>query len=346
MSSPAPQSDLPSPDPISPDNALPEVEPPNALFILQLFVVPGVIVLMIVAVWAAFSWMARGADDPSILVQKIRIPNDATSFQYAKQLADALRNPRHEAFKRNSDAAGALAEFLNEEIDAGSAADKPIAMRVFLCRALGEFQVDEGLDVLLRAATTQRSDAEVAVRQSAIEAIAVRAEYASHGDARQALDHPDLYDTLLTASEDKEDLIRSTTAYAMGYLATDNLLAKLETMVDDPYPDARYNAALSLARNGRTKAIEVLEEMLDVEERAGIDIELEESARDYKRAKIIINALRASRLLAEKNREADLSRLVAALETLIQTNQPRPIIIEATDTLIVLKKRAEPAITP
>jgi len=86
--------------------------------------------------------------------------------------------------------------------------------------------------------------------------------------------------------------------------------------------------------------------MLDAEERAGIDIELEESARNYKRAIIIINALRASRLLSEKNPEADLSRLVAAVETLTQTNQPRSVLIQATDTLILLKKRAEPATMP
>ena len=340
MSSSEPPPDPRRTDPISPDDALPNVEPPNAGFILQLFVVPGVIVLMIVMVWAAFNWLARGTDDPMVLVAKIKIPNPQTRFQYANQLADVLRNPRHEAFRRNSEAAQELADFLNDEIDASKTAEKSIEMRVFLCRALGEFQVNEGLDVLIRAATTQRSTEETVVRQSAIEAIAVRAWYWSQRESNPMLAHSGLEQALLKTSDDPEDLIRSRTAYAMGLLATDRLLTKLETIVDDPYPDARYNAALSLARHGRTKAIEVLEEMLNMEEAVGIELELE-NLRESKRAQVTGNALRASRLLAEKNPQADVSRLIASIETLIETLAGVDSLLSirtlATDTLIYLK---------
>ena len=41
------------------DDLLPPVEPPSAGFIIQLFVVPALIVLVIVSVWFTFSWLVR-----------------------------------------------------------------------------------------------------------------------------------------------------------------------------------------------------------------------------------------------------------------------------------------------
>jgi len=340
MSSSAPPPEPHRNDPISPDDALPNVEPPNAGFILQLFVVPGIIVLMIVMVWATFNWLARGTDDPMLLVAKIKTSSPTIRFQYANQLADVLRNPRHEAFRRNAAAARELADLLNDEIEESRTAEKSVELRVFLCRALGEFQVEEGLDVLIRAATTQRSTEELVVRQSAIEGIAVRAFYSSQAESNPMLGERDLEQALLKTADDQEELIRSRTAYAIGYLATPSLLTKLETMVDDPYPDARYNAALGLARHGRARAIEVLEEMLDMEESVGVELELE-AVREFKRAQITGNALLASRLLAEKNPQADVSRLIAAIETLIEAladvDSSLAIHSLATDTLIYLK---------
>jgi hypothetical protein len=42
-------------DGLSPDDALPPVEPPSAGFIIQLFVVPGIIVVVVVMIWVMFN---------------------------------------------------------------------------------------------------------------------------------------------------------------------------------------------------------------------------------------------------------------------------------------------------
>ncbi len=53
-----------SSEPVVPGDVLPPVEPPSAGFILQLFVVPGIIVAIIVMVWLLFNWVARTGNDP------------------------------------------------------------------------------------------------------------------------------------------------------------------------------------------------------------------------------------------------------------------------------------------
>jgi hypothetical protein len=57
-----------TPSTLSPNDALPPVEPPSAGFILQLFVIPGVIVTIIVLVWLLFNWLAQMGNDPQAYV--------------------------------------------------------------------------------------------------------------------------------------------------------------------------------------------------------------------------------------------------------------------------------------
>ena len=54
---------------------LPPVQPPSAGFIIQLFVVPGLIVLAVVLVWALFGRIAAGEQDWQTLVQELQSPN-------------------------------------------------------------------------------------------------------------------------------------------------------------------------------------------------------------------------------------------------------------------------------
>ena len=45
--------------PATGDDILPPVEPPSARFIIQLFVVPAIIVMLVVAVWIGVTWLVR-----------------------------------------------------------------------------------------------------------------------------------------------------------------------------------------------------------------------------------------------------------------------------------------------
>ena len=160
---------------ISPDDALPPVETPGAGFILQLFIVPGIIVLVIVMVWFMFSWLARGTDNPRLLIKKLSVPSEAR-YQAAHELASVLNSKRFATFKQDREAAADLARILAVQLKEGGQGEREVNMRVFICRALGEFQVDGGLIELIQATDSRRH---IDVRKAALEAIAGRAEYAS-----------------------------------------------------------------------------------------------------------------------------------------------------------------------
>ncbi len=84
----------------------------------------------------------------------------------------------------------------------------------------------------------------------------------------------------------------------------------------------------------------VLVEMLDPQEKAGVEVEENVEMRPFKRALITINALRASSQFAEKNSDADLVALQAAVEKLLASDPTPEIRIEATATLQHFEKRA------
>ncbi|MCA9271078.1 MAG: HEAT repeat domain-containing protein, partial [Planctomycetales bacterium] len=286
----------------SPDDALPAVEAPTIAFVTQLFLAPLLIVSIIIAVWLAVTWMVRSGGDPESYVARLRTPDNG-SWQAAASLADMLRNPANEHLKRDASLAGRVAEALNEQIDAGQMDESWLKLRMFLCRTLGEFQIPQGLPALVRAAVTERDPAEIVVRRTAIEAIAVLAD---NTDPAELLKNPELLPALEAAAaagrfdesqqnaEERGEL-RARAAFALGVLGGDAALAQLARMTDDPYPNARYNAAVGLARNGDERAIAELLRMLDPENEAVV---AGEEASDptgvvWKRALVIVNALEA-----------------------------------------------------
>lgn len=340
-----------APQPLSADDALPPVEPPSAGFIVQLFVVPGVIVAAIVAVWLVITWIAQRGDDPRQYFKKLQ-QSGPSRWQAAANLATAMRGDRHDAFKRDADAAAELAALLSEEIDAAekaaeqapekSALEQSISLRGFMCKALGEFYVDAGLPVLLRAARTSHQKGDVHVRRAAIEAIALLAENVSQANSGQRLAGPQLEETLLQLSEDDDDVIRYTTAYAMGMVGGDALRTRLQVMLSDPSPDTRYNAAIALSRHGDPQALPVLLQMLDPAQVAlGLEVEKVPAARPYKQASIMINAMRATLRMAETYPQVDVGPLTQAIERLAEGAADPPIRKAAQSVLVELKPLLE-----
>ncbi len=123
--------------PLQGEDLLPPVEPPSGTFIVQLFVVPAVIVLLIVAVWLAVSWLVHRTR-PDDLIKGLQ-GSGVARWQRASELADILRNKRYAAFKRDANAAQTLAAVLKREIEASGSAggmeEKEVMLRFFLCRA-------------------------------------------------------------------------------------------------------------------------------------------------------------------------------------------------------------------
>ncbi|HVA45248.1 MAG TPA: HEAT repeat domain-containing protein [Pirellulales bacterium] len=322
-------------DAASPDDHLPPVEPPNAGFIVQLFVIPALIVVIMFALGGGIKWLVERDNNPEAYVDALRRNNDAR-WQAAHDLADVLRNPRNAKLKDDARLAEQLAGILNKELDEGSLDKNPIELRIYLCHLLGEFHSPEVLDVLLKAAGTERDAAESAVRFAAMKALAVWLDGSPHD---KTVVERRLMPAILAASRDERPLLRSTAAFALGAADTPEATKRLERMLVDSYPDVRYNAATMLARHGDTRAVEVLAEMLDERQTSSLEKEEQAEARDYKRDLIVVNALRATKDLAEKNPAADLAPLAEAVERLSGSELPAAIRVQAKDVSIELNQR-------
>ena len=258
-----PDSDDPAAGPptgasVSPDELLPPVEPPSGGFILQLFVIPAIIVLAVVLLGLLFTTLAtQGDQDPAKIVAALRSSNQAR-WQKADELANMMRlEKRYPELKHNAELADQLAQLLDEQVDKGLDDKNSISLRYYLCRVLGEFYVNNGVEVLLK---TAREDQERDIRREAINALAVLSHTLAEKDPRESIQHPEFVTTVSALANDQDDLVRSQTAFALGVftLSPDfdpQLMTELERLVDDLYSDSRYNAALGLARQGNLLAV-------------------------------------------------------------------------------------------
>src|SRR5262249_3327585 len=147
------------------EDLLPPVEQPSARFIIQLFVVPALIVIGIVGIWLMFNWLVRqtGAQPKNMGAGLENGPRVAR-WQKASELASMLQSKQYADFKRDGESATKLAGILDREIDRGGMEGDDVEFRNFLARALGEFEVQDGVDVLLKAASTNRNPEEKKMR--------------------------------------------------------------------------------------------------------------------------------------------------------------------------------------
>lgn len=303
---------------LSPDEALPRVEPPTGTFIVQLFVVPAVIVTIIVLVWVLFNWLAHMGSDPHQYLEQIRKQN-ANSWIAAHNLAEELRTKP--ALRQDASVAKDLGSMLTESIDSGGWSKDDVQLRVFLCRALGEFTVPDGLPALLKAAQTQRRDEDLDVRRSALEAIALLVNHVrGNASITTPLDESELLPMLLKTSHEDNDALREGAAYALGVLGGEAANARLIEMLKDQKPNVRFNAATGLARQGRPEALPVLIEMLDIANLQGVTEEDGPQAQDFKRALIAINGLRAARQLVDAQPDLDIGPLKQAVDDLLASD--------------------------
>ena len=319
---------------------------------LQLFVVPAVIVAGVVLVWFTIESLARGGEqDPAAILRALR---GANGFQQAKDLADMLATPERYSLSTNRELAQGLAAYLDELVAAGDDAEGAVTMRYFLASSLGEFQVDDGLAALVNAA---RNDPERDIRRRALNAISALGGGLKTLDPPQYLTSEELDDALVALARDQDELVRSEAAFAIGVVAAkpeadSRLLEALVELADDPYTDARFNAALALARLGHPIAAKAVAEMFDPEAIAAslsgekpitedqTDVALR-SQQARKRDMILHNALGAvDALLERKPPAASLAVLQEALAKFVaaapKVQDPAPL----PDELIRAAKKA------
>lgn len=315
----------------------PPVEPHPLGTLGKLILLPALVVLVLVLMAVVVGWLTRSPGDVDSMLDALEKGGNRR-WRAAVNLAGVLGAPGGAGRKRDPVLAGRLMGILQRELDSGGVRDDEITLRMYLCRALGEFHLVEPLPVLVAAATTERDPREVDVRRSAIEATAVLASNVGPSRLRS---RAELIGALREAAQDARPPLRSAAAFTLGVIGGSEAETELAALLADAYPDVRHNAATGLARHGDVKAIDVLLEMLDPSERAGVDVEKQEPARDFKRAMILVNGLRAADRLAAANPSADWSRLERAIEGLTRAEVEGAVRARAVEVLHRLRARSE-----
>ena len=301
--------------PINPDDSLPPVEPPSAAFLVQLFLVPGVIVGIIVCVWLAFHWLAHLGNDPQAYVRTLRRANEGR-WQAALNLANDLRGPNGSGLKADVKLASELGSILDDEVGSGRTGEQSETLRLYLCRALGEFSVPEAAPALVRRVNANDDEP---TTQAAIEAIAVLATNLQNA-GRSFENRDDVVAAVLAATTSANSRVRDACGFTLGVLGGERSIDGLLRLVGDPSADVRSNAALGLARLGQPDAYDTLSEMLALE-----DVYLDEKTPDdkmqserYKRALVVVNALRGITMLIDATNEGPPSGIIKKIEELQQ----------------------------
>lgn len=298
-------------------DSLPPVEPPSAGFLVQLFLVPAIIVGIIVAVWVAFHWLAQLGNDPEGYLKALRRQTEGR-WQAALNLANDLRGPGGAALKQDAALATELARILADEAAsgrpkaAGYGGEQSRALCEYLCRALGEFAVPDAAPALVARAA---DPADPRTARAAVEALAVlAANLAAAG--RTFGDPAAVTAAVLDASRGDDAGLRSAAAFALGVIGGAAAQERLAALAADAAEDVRFNAATALARQGRPEAWPVITEMLALPDvAAGVGDEAARSDR-YRRALVVVNALKAVGLLVDASREPPPKTVSDAISTL------------------------------
>ncbi|MBI3862373.1 MAG: hypothetical protein HY290_10810 [Planctomycetia bacterium] len=242
---------------------LPPVQPPSAGFIIQLFVVPGLIVLAIVAVYVMFGKLATGEQDWKSQIIELRHPNEHRRWRGATGIAQILKADQEigiagQRLSENREFAQALAELMTDELKRSTQSESDLKIQAYLERALGLFDLPDIALPPLELAMRPGRDRDV--RKNAILAVAVMSDRMAA--KKQPVSEPGLSDELIQASRDDDPLIRQLSAYTLGLFPEEWSASRLEVMLGDGDFCTRSNAAFALARQHDVRGYGVLTEVL------------------------------------------------------------------------------------
>ncbi|MBI1832425.1 MAG: hypothetical protein HYR84_13360 [Planctomycetes bacterium] len=159
-----------------PDPGLPPVQPPSGRFIAQLFIVPGLIILVLVVLFLVSTYFVRREHDPAQFLQKLDSDNADIRWRGASDLAQILKRPEPATLRWKADPKFALdlaerldlafQRLLKDEVAIGAQvaqttdADRKILLwrplrtdrdhLSYLAAALGEFHAPVGVPILCK----------------------------------------------------------------------------------------------------------------------------------------------------------------------------------------------------
>jgi HEAT repeat protein len=131
---------------------------------------------------------------------------------------------------------------------------------------------------------------------------------------RTADDPAAITSAVIDASKSDDIPLRLASAFTLGVVGGPGAVDRLVELASDGADDVRYNAALALARQGREESLEGLLEMLSLEDAplpAGTEPGDAAQSQRYKRALVVINALRGVALLVDATQQPPPENVLA-----------------------------------
>lgn len=324
---------------------LPPVQPPSAGFIIQLFVVPGVIVAAIVGVWLLFGKLATSENDWRGLVAELQHQNKhrrgRAELGLAQMLSSDLKlGDQGQHLSTNRELAQALSETLTNDLKRGTAASEDAEYQAYLASALGLFDLPDLVFSTLQLALQPQFDPKI--RKTAIESIAVLTDRMSTSGAGAPSDI--FLPVLMTVATDEDPVMRQLCAFTLGLFPQPAAQERLEILLSDTDPNTRVNAAIGLARQGNLQGFSVLQSSLEAAV-ADIPRGSTEEAKNEEYAQFLLakNCLAAIERLASKLAPEQKSQLLPLL-TSIASKHREPLIRAAAQS--ASSALETPAVTP
>lgn len=312
---------------------------------------PVLAVFLLTVAWVALRGLTAAPPDIDSAIQAIH--QDGNTPWRAAILLEALRQPSGADMRADPALARRISQLLEHELDTksgeGDSGENAATVRIYLCRALAQFEVAEGLPVLLRVVKNQTHTTQADERRTAIEAVAA---LTSHIQPRRLLaTNRVLIPSLLDAAASPDPQVRAAAAYALGvYSASDipthaaeieSARTKLKKLLHDATADVRYNAATGLARSGNAACEAVLLEMLDPRETATANPQTtpadtpSTTAGHTRQETVLLSAIAASELLIKNNPQLDSQHIQQAISRLadVESDAPQEPRRRATELL-------------
>lgn len=332
-------AESPSPSPTTEwGDDLPPVQPPSAGFIIQLFVVPALIVLAVIGVWALFGRLAAGEADWRGLVQDLESANPHVYKRAMFGLAQLLDNDQRlgdkgQQLSGNSEIANALAKRLNVMLDAAKQDDDIVSFEVYLTRAIGLLDQPDATFPALQRALDSRY--EVEVRKGAVTSIALIS-------SRAVTISPEVEmkttEAIIGLSQESEPTLRRAAAFTLGLLPNRNegpaaaeRSQRLTVMLNDADWMSSVNAAISLSRWKSTAGYPVFLKACQ----STVDQTKPEAVQDD--ITVLRNVLRAIGELSSQWDDAQKAELRTAVKALAEQHHEQRIRVDAEATLAALQ---------
>ncbi|MEA2560282.1 MAG: hypothetical protein QOH06_1786 [Acidobacteriota bacterium] len=204
---------------------------------LGLFVVPLLVVILCVAIFIGFGWIAYDRQSTRDYLNDLESGWKPRRVQAAYELSKILVSDP-QALEKEQGAKGQVRRLFQE-------ADDP-EMKRYLALVLGRTGDHEAVPLLVEALNGE----DERTRIYALWSLGM-------------LGDPQAREPLVAALSDQDPGIRKIAAFALGELNDRSAVPSLRPLLDDAATDVRWNAALSLARLGSAEGVPVLESMLD-----------------------------------------------------------------------------------